>query len=239
MSILERNAGPSATLTTASQTTASQAKQHSESYEYSRKSYLELESDIARLKTDRDYYQKEYLRLISQTKNDTEMEVLRNHLVEKQHEITMLRQQLSTNAQRPDPLSSRSVQSVINRSERETELLRQNLQRIKDERDSLRENLRTLTDAKTDLQRKYQDQITDLNSRIQELESENRNIQSIQGPSKNTISLLRDEINQLRSENRTLTTEITKLRTTCSQLKCVEIQFVLILALIVLNFIFL
>lgn len=210
---------PSSTLTTALQT-----KQNCETHEYNHKSYFELESDIARLKADRDYYQKEYLRLISQTKNDTELEVLRNRLIEKQHEITMLRQQLSANTQRSsDPLSSRSVQSVINRSERETDLLRQNLQRIKDERDCERESLRTLTDTKKDLQQKYEDQIADLKSRICELESENRNLQSVQGPSKSTISLLRDEINQLRSENRILTTEITKLKTTHSQLKCVKL----------------
>lgn len=48
---------------------------HGDPHDYHPKSTIELESDIARLRSDRDYYQKEYLRLISQTKN----EAVRSH----------------------------------------------------------------------------------------------------------------------------------------------------------------
>lgn len=119
----------------------------------------------------------------------------------------------------PDPMSARSVQSVIHRSERETEILRQNLQRLKDERDTLRENLRTVTESRNSLQEKYEEQVLDLNERIAQLENENCNLQTVQGPSKNSISLLKDELTQAKAENRNLISEISKLRTTNSQLK--------------------
>lgn len=148
-----------------------------------------------------------------------ETEVLRTQLIEKQYENNMLRQQLATNAQTTDPLSARSVQSAMNRSEREIELLRQNLKTIKEERDNLRDQLRRKTDSKNDQQEQYDDQINGLKSRIVQLESENRNLQSVQGPSKSTISLLRDENNQMKAEIRTLSQEISKLKTSNSQLR--------------------
>lgn len=42
----------------------------SEPREYFQKSEIELKADVARMKVDRDYYQKEYLRLVGEKRND-------------------------------------------------------------------------------------------------------------------------------------------------------------------------
>lgn len=145
--------------------------------------------------------------------------MLRNQLTEKQYEVNMLKQQVNNNMNRADPMSARSVQSAMHRSERETDILRQNLQRLKDERDTLRNNLRAVTESRNELQQKHEEQMNDLNDRIAHLENENCNLQTVQGPSKSTISLLKDEVAQAKTENRNLVKEISKLRTTNSQLK--------------------
>lgn len=46
-----------------------QINQH-DPHDYNPKCIVDLEGENSRLRSDRDYYQKEYLRLISQTKND-------------------------------------------------------------------------------------------------------------------------------------------------------------------------
>lgn len=123
------------------------------------------------------------------------------------------------NNNRSDPLSARSVQSTINRSEREVELLRQSVQRIKDDRDHLQQHLEQVSEAKE----RCDDQIVELNAQVVQLQSDNRDLQLVQGPSKSTISLLREENNQLKAENRTLTSEVSKLKVSRSQLKWVSL----------------
>lgn len=182
----------------------------------------ENQYDVDRLRIDRDFYQKEYLKLVSRPNNETEVELLRNQLSEKQFEIKTLRQELGTlnDLHRTDTaLSSRSVQSTIHRIERERNSLQQNLDHLTSERNELRENLQLTTKMQKNEFIRYEQEIEELKLKIKSLESENRNLQTVQVPSKTTITLLREEINQLQSRIHSLEEENIKLRTSNKQFK--------------------
>lgn len=182
----------------------------------------ENQFDVDRMRIDRDFYQKEYLKLVSRPNNEAEVELLRNQLTEKQFEIKMLRQELDSlnDVRRTDTaLSNRSVQSTIHRIERERNVLQQNVDRLTIERDELRENLQLTTRMHKNEITRHEQELEELKLKIKSLESENRNLQTVQIPSKTTITLLREEISQLQSKIHSLEDENIKLRANNKQLK--------------------
>lgn len=181
--------------------------------------------DVNRLKIDRDFYKQEYMKLVSNQVSDGEINLMRAQLNEKEFELKMLRKQLdSCSKQSRAEMPCRSVEAAMHRLEREKNILEDTVERLTIERNELRESLRLTTTTQHEQQGRNECEIERLKEKIRHLESENLSLQMCQGPSKTTITVLKDEMNKLRTEITELTEENSKLRTTNSQLKTIQDQ---------------
>lgn len=115
--------------------------------------------------------------------------------------------------------SSDCVQAVVLRAERERDCARAELERVRCERDTLREKHVSLLQTQSLETQKSQTHIGELNTRIRQLERENRELNSARVPHETHIVLLKEEIDELKRQIFALQEENTKLRTRNSQFK--------------------
>ncbi|CAD7005617.1 unnamed protein product [Ceratitis capitata] len=217
-----------------------------------------------RIKSERDFFQKEYLRLISKAGSEKEVDFLQSQIKSKDDELRLLRAELclrqqerllptvdtatapvATAATATTPMercqfaqasltsarsnhsaksahsvaSSDCVQAVVLRAERERDCARAELERVRCERDTLREKHVSLLQTQSLETQKSQAHISELNTRIRQLERENRELSSARIPSETHIVLLKEEIDELKRQNFALQEENSKLRTRQNQLK--------------------
>lgn len=140
--------------------------------------------DINRLKSDRDFYQQEYMKLVSNPISDGESAQLRRQLIEKECEIRILRGQMDAALKRDTGVPCKSVEATICRLEREKNSLECAIERITAERNELRDKLQTATFNRNDRE------IERLQEKVRHLEVENLNLQTMQAPTRSTISSL-------------------------------------------------
>lgn len=193
------------------------------------KSLLNFDSqdDLNRLRTDRDFYKQEYMKLVSNQTGTVELNMLRSQLTEKNYEVkTLLKKLDSVNKSRvtESAMHCSSVEAAMHRLDREKHLLEDAVERLTIERNELRENLRLATAAQQEQKIRDEYEIERLKEKIRELDSEHLKLQMCQAPSKTTISLLKDELNQARTQITELTEENSKLRVTNNQLKTLHDQ---------------
>lgn len=148
-----------------------------------------------------------------------ELEVVKSQLISKERQIKQL-QDLLNDAQQPNNnLSSRSVQSAVNRVQREKDILRSEVDNLELERDDLKQRLQAATQAhKSERVRGDQQQQSNY-ERIAELESHNSEMLIEQAKHNKTNDKLRKELNFLNEQLREAQTEISKLRTSLHQYK--------------------
>lgn len=131
-----------------------------------------------------------------------------------------LRQQMKLITQSMDPCSSsRSVQSTVNRIEREKDILRTDLERCQIERDDLRLRMKTITETQKSEQMRVERLQQDYLTRIAQLEFDKRELTAVQGPNKSTIDYLRTEIAQLNAYIKEVQNDNSKLKTSYHQVK--------------------
>lgn len=174
--------------------------------------------DINRLKSDRDFYQQEYMKLVSNPISDGESAQLRRQLIEKECEIRILRGQMDAALKRDTGVPCKSVEATICRLEREKNSLECAIERITAERNELRDKLQTSTFNRNDRE------IERLQEKVRHLEVENLNLQTMQAPTRSTISSLREEISELTKQNTQLTEENSKLMASNQQLRVLQQQ---------------
>lgn len=231
-----------------------------------------------RIKSERDFFQREYLRLISKAGSEKvhqnefikkkmlklasyhqEVEFLQSQIKSKDDELYLLRAELclrqqerlmptvnTANAAKAtatmahcdfaqaslasarsnqsakstnSATSSDCVQAVVLRAERERDCARAELERVRCERDTLREKHVSLLQTQSLETQKSQTHIGELNTRIRQLERENRELNSARVPHETHIVLLKEEIDELKRQIFALQEENTKLRTRNSQFK--------------------
>lgn len=185
--------------------------------------FNECPFDIKQLKIDRDFYQQEYIKLASRPKTDTDTDLLRSQLNEKELELKLLRQQLQSanhDCRRSETaIANHCVQSAVARLQRENSVLQQTVDRLTNERNELRNSIHLTSSTHRDQVTHYERELEHFTQRIHHLESELRGLQSIQAPSKSTISMLKQEISELREQITELREENSKQRMLYNQLK--------------------
>lgn len=174
--------------------------------------------DINRLKTDRDFYQQEYMRLLNRPMIDPETSQLRHQLMEKECEIKMLRCKLDGAIRKDSGMPCKSVEATICRLEREKNSLKCTIERITAERNDLRDKLQAATFNRNERE------IERLQEKIRHLEVENLNLQTMQAPTRSTISALKEEIAELTKQNTELTEENSKLLASNQQFRVLQQQ---------------
>uniref|UniRef100_A0A1I8PKC6 Centrosomal protein of 135 kDa n=1 Tax=Stomoxys calcitrans TaxID=35570 RepID=A0A1I8PKC6_STOCA len=210
-----------------------------------------LDEEKIRLKSERDFFQKEYLRLLSKAGSDKEIEFLHSQIKSKDDELRVLRTELCArpshalvpcyneaqnrqlNLPASQPSSARSassssgsdcVQAAIIRVERERDCARAEVERVKCERDTLREKLLCTTKMHDEQMHKTQERFEELNERLKQMEREKRELQSARMPTETQIVMLKEEIESYKQQHFLLREENNKLQLSYNQLKLLHEQ---------------
>ncbi|XP_031640982.1 centrosomal protein of 135 kDa [Contarinia nasturtii] len=182
--------------------------------------------DVNRLKIDRDFYQQEYLKLLNKPLADTEINLLRKQLIEKDYEIKALRRKWDTNYMINEPSSQpcKAVEAAMHRLEREKKVLQDTIDRLTTECNELRDSLHLTSTTQRDQYTRDECEIDRLRQRIRQIESENVSLKTMEATSKSTVTILKDEIVQLNTQVTELNEEIAKLRTSSNHMKVLQEQ---------------
>ncbi|XP_055902694.1 centrosomal protein of 135 kDa [Eupeodes corollae] len=188
-----------------------------------------VDEERIRLKSERDFFQKEYLRMLGKAGSDKEIEFLQSQVKSKDDELRLLRSELCVRQQHPSARSDKSsnsecVQAIVIRAERERDVVKVELERIRNERDTLREKLQSFTLLQADSSQKYQEKIHELTNKITALECDNRDLNSARVPSQTQIVLLKEEIDGLKKKLFELQEENCKLKSSQNQLRLLQDQ---------------
>lgn len=185
--------------------------------------------EINRIKSERSYYQKEYLKLQSKL-TDVGVQDLKQKLSDQSLELSAAKCELNQLKFSRKTLSeegfnsNRSVQASIHRIERERDVAKSEIQRLQFDRDSLRSKLDISTEVQMNAQRNYDEMLNETNQRIAKLESERNQLMSSQVPSHATISILKQDLEALKGRLEVSQHENSQLRTKYSQIKLLQEQ---------------
>uniref|UniRef100_A0A1A9Z8Z3 Centrosomal protein of 135 kDa n=1 Tax=Glossina pallidipes TaxID=7398 RepID=A0A1A9Z8Z3_GLOPL len=209
-----------------------------------------LDEDKIRLKSERDFFQKEYLRVLNKLGSESEIDFLQSQIKSKDEELRILRSEMCLkqsqalvpcvkgntdfdNLPTSLPSSARSgastgnsdcVQAVILRAERERDCARNDLERVRCERDTLREKMLSMTKMHDEQIQKVQCRNEELNRKLHQAERENHDLISAHKPSEIQIVLLREEMDTYKQQNNKLREENSKLQSTYNSLKLLHEQ---------------
>lgn len=181
--------------------------------------------DVNRLKIDRDFYHQEYLKLLNKPLVDSEINLLRKQLIEKNYEIRTLQKELDANRLiNEPPMPCRAIEATVRRIEREKKILQDNVQRLTTECDELRESKQLTATMQCDQLKRDEYEMEQLKQRIRQIENENLNLKTMDKTSKPTIILLKDEIAQLKVQVADLIKENVTLHNSNKHLQVLQDQ---------------
>lgn len=173
--------------------------------------------ELNRLKSEKDYFQREYLQLLAKPDHSQKIADLEDALARKQSDIdSLMRQHHAAKTQSDCVQTSRSA---IHRAERERELMRADIERLTTERDELRQRLQVATEMQKTSQQSMDGRLQKLMEQLDTVEGENRRLITTQVPSRTTIEMLREEVTGLRAHILELQKENSKLKTSYNQIK--------------------
>lgn len=185
--------------------------------------------EINRIKSERNYYQKEYLKIMDKV-NDVGVEDLKQKFSDQSLELAAAKCELNQMKFSRKTLSeegfnsNRSVQASIHRIERERDVAKSEIQRLQIERDALHSKLGVSTEVQMNAQRNYDEMLNETNQRIAKLESERNQLMSSQVPSQATISILKQDVETLKGRLEVSQNENSQLRTKYNQFKILQEQ---------------
>ncbi|KMY99696.1 centrosomal protein of 135 kDa isoform X2 [Drosophila simulans] len=199
-------------------------------------SNVTLDEEKIRLSSERDFFQKEYLRLMSKSGSESEIAFLHAQITSKDEELKALRSELFHGGKHqfsptksvqyetmPPPTASsvtstvtsnRSdcVQAAIARVERERDCARSELERVRCERDTLREKQLSTVQLHADELQALRLRNEELNDRLRQMERDNRELNSARLPSETNLALLKEDLVQMRQRVASMQTEIDQLK---------------------------
>ncbi|XP_034104614.1 centrosomal protein of 135 kDa isoform X1 [Drosophila albomicans] len=208
-----------------------------------------LDEEKIRIKSERDFFQKEYLRLINKCGSDTEISFLQAQIKSKDEELRALRSELCMlppttrlylsprkgnhcEGSRPATASSSNdssnrsecVQAAIARVERERDCARSELERMRCERDNLREKQLGSVQLHAEEVQSLRMRNEELQSHIRRLEMDNRELNSARVPAETHNAFLKEDVAQLKQRMTSLQAEIDKQRKENAQISLLNEQ---------------
>ncbi|KAM8709398.1 hypothetical protein ACLKA7_016237 [Drosophila subpalustris] len=207
-----------------------------------------LDEEKVRLRSERDFFQKEYLRLMSKSGSDNEIAFLHAQIKSKDEDLRALRSELCVmsasklhlsprkddhcdsfpplTASSSNECSNRSdcVQAAIGRVERERDCARSELERIRCERDTLREKQLSSVQLHAEELQALRMRNEDLQNHIRRLELDNRELNSARVPAETHNVFLKEDVAQLKQRIGSLQAEIENLRRENGQITLINEQ---------------
>ncbi|XP_059615243.1 centrosomal protein of 135 kDa isoform X2 [Phlebotomus argentipes] len=190
-----------------------------------------MERELNLTKLELETLRREFASLQDKARSNSEARDLQIKLNEKEieirnlyHELSQLRHEKMSNL--GEICSARSIgqSSAVLRQDRERDVMRCDLEKVKIERDALRDRLKMATEAQLEEQRRYEGLLEDINGRIGRLEAEKTELLSAQGPTQITVTLLKEELKELRGRLKDLQAENGALRSSNNHLKILNEQ---------------
>ncbi|XP_030385616.1 centrosomal protein of 135 kDa isoform X2 [Scaptodrosophila lebanonensis] len=198
-----------------------------------------LDEEKIRLRSERDFFQKEYLRMMSKAGSEGEIEFLQAQIKSKDDELRTLRTELcmtSASKGHVSPVksalyetltctatvnnSNRSdcVQAAIARVERERDCARAELERFRCERDTLREKHLCAIQMHAEELQALRMRNESLQDRLRSIERENQDLNTAKVPAEINVKRLREDVDQLKQRLAAAQKEVEKLNTENSQI---------------------
>ncbi|RZC37719.1 centrosomal protein of 135 kDa [Asbolus verrucosus] len=204
---------------------------------------------IENLRSEKEYYMKEYHKILEQMKNvpirpvsggknDKNAELLQK-LVEKEQSLTSLQQENKILSQEKFSLMARlenvrdrpdsgpdgpCLKATCKRNERERDLLRADVERLEEERDALKHKLKGMSDSQINEQDRLQRRLMEAEEQVHKLEQERRELVQSQGSRRATINTLEEQCDTLKDQLRTAQNELNQQRALYIQLKTLHEQ---------------
>lgn len=124
----------------------------------------------------------------------------------------------------PLVIKDSKIKDIIERLEHERDIARADIDRLIEERNALRERLKIATEAHTSEQRHLRENLTDVETRMKQIEKERQELLLTQGTRRATIKGLEDQLQDLREELRRTKQELGTQRTQYFQLRALQDQ---------------
>ncbi|KAH8242312.1 hypothetical protein KR032_000347 [Drosophila birchii] len=214
---------------------------------------VNLDEEKIRLASERDFFQKEYLRLMSKSGSETEIAFLHAQIKSKDDELKALRLELfpggnklhfspqksvqyetlppasaaSSSSTRPSTANSNQsecVQAAIGRAERERDCARSELERVRCERDTLREKQLCNVQLHAEEVNALRMRNEELSDRLRQLERDKRELNSARIPAETNMVLLKEDLILMRQRLATLQAEFEQLKEENSQISMLNEQ---------------
>ncbi|XP_030570956.1 centrosomal protein of 135 kDa isoform X1 [Drosophila novamexicana] len=217
--------------------------------EQQQQSCVTLDEEKIRLKSERDFFQKEYLRLMSKSGSDSEVAFLQAQIKSKDDELHALRSELcqasvaklqmsprkgdhcdslppptTTCSSNSNSNRSDCVQAAIGRVERERDCARIELERLRCERDTLREKQLSSVQLHAEELQALRLRNEDLQDRIRQLERDYRDLNTARVPTETHNALLKEDMAELNKRLATLQAENEHLRRENGQITLINDQ---------------
>ncbi|XP_020798268.1 centrosomal protein of 135 kDa [Drosophila serrata] len=212
-----------------------------------------LDEEKIRLASERDFFQKEYLRLMSKSGSDTEIAFLHAQIKSKDEELKALRLELfpggsklqfspqksvqyetlppatatSSSSTRPSTANSNQsecVQAAIGRAERERDCARSELERVRCERDTLREKQLCNVQLHAEEVNALRMRNEELNDRLRQMERDKRELSSARIPAETNLVLLKEDLVLMRQRMAALQAEFDEQKKENSQISMLNEQ---------------
>ncbi|XP_076626072.1 uncharacterized protein LOC143344162 isoform X2 [Colletes latitarsis] len=116
------------------------------------------------------------------------------------------------------------TKGIIEHLEHERDIARADVERLIEERDALRERLKMATEAHTSEQRRLRENLTEVETRLKQIEKERQELLLTQGARRATIDGLEDQLQDLREELKRTKQELGTQRTQYFQLRALQDQ---------------
>ncbi|XP_078052168.1 uncharacterized protein LOC144478274 [Augochlora pura] len=152
---------------------------------------------------------------------------LQSHKTDHKHfhrPCNICKRSISCNCSPPTFRDTNTVKGIIERLEHERDMARADIERLREERDALRERLKIAVEAHTSEQRRLRETLSEVETRLKQIEKERQELLLSQGARRATINGLEDQLEDLREELKRTKQELSTQRTQYFQLRALQDQ---------------
>ncbi|XP_076249280.1 uncharacterized protein LOC143188743 [Calliopsis andreniformis] len=161
--------------------------------------------------------------LLAKVNLETRLQSYKNGHVASHRSCNVCKPSTSCNCS-PTMRDTNKTNGIVERLEHERNIARADVERLIEERDALRERLKMAAEAHTSEQRRLRENLTELETRLKQIEKERQDLLLTQGARRATISGLEDQLQDLREELKRTKQELGTQRTQYFQLRALQDQ---------------
>ncbi|XP_043259475.1 centrosomal protein of 135 kDa-like isoform X2 [Colletes gigas] len=185
----------------------------------------ELKRHLSEKENALDELQREKKELFREKANlETRLQTCKTEHKMSHHLCNVCKHGTSCKCSSPSMRDISKTKGIIEHLEHERDIARADVERLIEERDALRERLKMATEAHTSEQRRLRENLTEVETRLKQIEKERQDLLLTQGARRATIDGLEDQLQDLREELKRTKQELGTQRTQYFQLRALQDQ---------------